>query len=56
MAKDRIPFTTSLEREVILSFKENCKKNKININDAIELLMECYNNKKIEFKREVVIK
>lgn len=40
----RIRFTTTIDEEILHEFKVACVKNKLGMNDALEILMQAYSD------------
>lgn len=51
----RTQYSTTIEAEVLKTFKEKCDKDRINMNEVIELLMQLYVDKKIIVERNVKV-
>lgn len=52
---ERKPFSTSIEVNKLAAFKEKCKEDRIDYNEAFETFIDLYLSNQIEFKRTVVV-
>nr|DAU23751.1 MAG TPA: hypothetical protein [Caudoviricetes sp.] len=52
---ERKPFSTSIEVNKLAAFKEKCKVDRIDYNEAFETFIDLYLSNQIEFRRSVVV-
>lgn len=52
---ERKPFSTSIEVNKLAAFKEKCKEDRIDYNEAFETFIDLYLSNQIEFRRTVVV-
>lgn len=55
MAK-RVPFTTTLKKEILTDFKIKCNDDGEKLNVVLELLMKAYMSEKVKIKKEIILK
>ena len=52
---ERKTFSTSIEVNRLAAFKEKCKEDKMDYNEALEAFIDLYLSDQITFKRSVVL-
>lgn len=52
---ERKPFSTSIEVNKLSAFKEKCKADRIDFNEAFETFIDLYLSNQIQFKRTVIV-
>ena len=48
--KTRVRFTTTIDENILYEFKVACVKNKLGMNDALEILMSAYSDGVLNLK------
>lgn len=52
---ERKPFSTSIEVGKLAAFKEKCKEDRVDYNEAFETFIDLYLSNQISFKRTVIL-
>lgn len=52
---ERKTFSTSIEVNKLAAFKEKCKEDRMDYNEALESFIDLYLSNQISFKRSVIV-
>ena len=52
---ERKTFSTSIQIDKLAAFKEKCKEDKMDYNEALEAFIDLYLSNQIQFKRTVTV-